>query len=703
MMKRIIMILAFLAAILSSTESYCSGYLCDVAVVGGTPAGIAAALQSARMGVGTCLIEETKWLGGQLLAIGSFDGGLGTGNNNGIFGEFKRQIHDHYGGWGAADTCLVSDTCFEAKAAHGVFVNMIDNTPNLALFLNTRVAGVNRSGSTVTGLRIQPPSQGEITIDTHVVIDAGMFGDVLAMSGADFEVGIDADSNEPSAGKAYVAGVTGLQPPTYTMVLKNYGSDVSIPAPKGYYGWRYDDWTLGGLWGWGNDNPLDPQNWFRHYLNLPNGDIVINWPIYGNDYPGIDLITVPGDRPAAFDATKRHSLQFLHHLQINGHPNWSLSCTAFDTEDCFPPFPYVRESRRLVGTYQLREEDVILTDTSSMNEYTGKRFRSDAISYVDYSLDLHQVVPDPCLSEEGCNQSLLGSGLNGRSTGTSSGTGGFGRHDTIKASVPYGVLVPRGLDGLLAAEQNISVTHIANGITRLGPVCMRIGQAAGSAAALSVLRGTQLRDLNIEELQASLISQGHAVYYFSDLSALDVAFPFVQKVAQKKVMTGYRDDSFSAGDLVSRGQAAVFILRALNESPAENCNGAVFGDVNEVTVGAFFCRYIERLAALGITSGCSRDDPATAENEALFCPGDGLTRSEATALLAVALKETPPPCTGEVYGDVNVQGEGAFCGYIERLSSLEVVTGCGNGIFCPGNFITRGQMAQFLTKALIRR
>ncbi|ASC70637.1 hypothetical protein XM38_015770 [Halomicronema hongdechloris C2206] len=61
------------------------------------------------------------------------------------------------------------------------------------------------------------------------------------------------------------------------------------------------------------------------------------------------------------------------------------------------------------------------------------------------------------------------------------------------------------VDGLLVCEKNISVSHIANGATRLQPVVLGIGQAAGMAAALCVEQGCQPRDLSVRSLQEALI------------------------------------------------------------------------------------------------------------------------------------------------------------------------------------------------------
>jgi hypothetical protein len=75
-------------------------------------------------------------------------------------------------------------------------------------------------------------------------------------------------------------------------------------------------------------------------------------------------------------------------------------------------------------------------------------------------------------------------------------------------SVPYGCLVPRALDGLLAAGRHISCDANSHGFMREIPQCWLTGQAAGAAAALAANRGVQPRAVDIAELQQVLRAQG---------------------------------------------------------------------------------------------------------------------------------------------------------------------------------------------------
>jgi hypothetical protein len=75
-------------------------------------------------------------------------------------------------------------------------------------------------------------------------------------------------------------------------------------------------------------------------------------------------------------------------------------------------------------------------------------------------------------------------------------------------SVPYGALVPRRLDGLLACGRHVSCDANSHGFLREIPQCWLTGQAAGAAAAEAVKAGVQPRAVDIGAVQATLRNQG---------------------------------------------------------------------------------------------------------------------------------------------------------------------------------------------------
>jgi FAD dependent oxidoreductase len=97
--------------------------------------------------------------------------------------------------------------------------------------------------------------------------------------------------------------------------------------------------------------------------------------------------------------------------------------------------------------------------------------------------------------------------------------------------IPYGALVPETIDGLLVTEKSISVSHIANGATRLQPVVLNLGQVAGMAAALCVEQKIQPRDLKVQLLQVALLHDPQApavVFPLYDQEPTDHRYPAFQ-------------------------------------------------------------------------------------------------------------------------------------------------------------------------------
>jgi hypothetical protein len=80
-----------------------------------------------------------------------------------------------------------------------------------------------------------------------------------------------------------------------------------------------------------------------------------------------------------------------------------------------------------------------------------------------------------------------------------------------------------------------------------------------------------------------------------------------------------------------------------------------------------------------------------------FCPTDPVSRAETAVLVLATLDPTftPPACGTPLFADVPAASP--FCPFVEELARRGVVAGCAPGLFCPGDPVTRGQMAVFLT------
>ena len=144
------------------------------------------------------------------------------------------------------------------------------------------------------------------------------------------------------------------------------------------------------------------------------------------------------------------------------------------------------------------------------------------------------------------------------------------------------------------------------------------------------------------------------------------------------------NDRFCPNDSVTRGQMAAFLARALDLKAGPP---GVFADDTGV-----FEADIEALAAAGITRGCNPP-----ENNR-YCPNDPVTRDQMAAFLtrALGLVDTETDTFSDDDGSL-------FEPHIEALASAGITRGCNppeNDRYCPGNHVTRGQMAAFLYRAL---
>ncbi len=128
---------------------------------------------------------------------------------------------------------------------------------------------------------------------------------------------------------------------------------------------------------------------------------------------------------------------------------------------------------------------------------------------------------------------------------------------------------------------------------------------------------------------------------FTDVSVGAWYYGFVERLAERQISVGYGDGRFGPDDLVTRGDMAVFLVRALGEQPV-----ATFGGVfTDVPASAYYARHVERIAELEITIGCG-----TAPLR--YCPNGAVSREEMASFLARAfdLPVEPVPARPSLAG-----------------------------------------------------
>jgi hypothetical protein len=183
----------------------------------------------------------------------------------------------------------------------------------------------------------------------------------------------------------------------------------------------------------------------------------------------------------------------------------------------------------------------------------------------------------------------------------------------------------------------------------------------------------------------------HVGRSFTDVPPTNQFYAFVEILLHHDVTAGCAAGVFCPAASVTREQMAVFLLAAREASgfAPPPCGTPVFGDVPPSSP---FCRWIEELARRGVTGGCGNGN---------YCPATPVTREQMSVFVLRTLDPTltPPACVAgtEMFGDVPASSP--FCRWIEELARRGVVSGCGNGDYCPTDPVTRGQMSVFLAAA----
>jgi hypothetical protein len=491
----------------------------DVLVIGGGAAGTAAAWQAARRGAKVLVAEPSPWLGGMITAAGvsAFDGNKAA-MGSGLFRRLRDALEAHYGGADWVFTGWISETCFEPHVAMRLLHGFMAET-NATVLHGAELDSMIVEGRRVLGARLR---HGGATIEVRarVTIDATEYGDAIAAAGIPFSLGREARSE---TGETHAPEVADMEVQDLTMVatLKKYdGKAPALPRPANYDPAEFDCSTsikcstpdTKFL-----NHALHDWNSFISYAALPNDKYLLNWPFHANDSPDtIGVFGTPADRARALQSARDRTLRFVYYIQNDlGHPEWGLATDEYDTPDHLAYIPYMRESRRIYGLRKMLMDDVV-----AVPGQRRARFQPDAIGVGDYFLDHHH------------SKSHLPPGQ--RLVENYPASAPF--------QVPYGATVPRDWDGIMAAEKNISVSHIVNGCTRLQPCVMVVGQAVGMAAAMCVEKGIEPRELSVPELQRELIAAGLALYPTRDVHHNHPAFGAIQRLAMRGLVL--TDDTF---------------------------------------------------------------------------------------------------------------------------------------------------------------
>ncbi len=422
----------------------------QVTVLGGGPAGIAAAVAAARAGKRTLLIERYGFLGGMGTAAGVTNF---CGLHANVHGEMHRVVQgiasdllariDRLGGLNAPHLILgkifaqAYDTAAYKIAADDLLAaNKVD-----ILFHALGAGVVMQDDRRIHALMVETKA-GRQAVRSDIFIDCSGDGDLAAWAGARFEIGDNAGSM--------------LFP---SMMFRLNGID---PARAGE-AWRSIPQLMEQAEAAGTHRfprkaaIVRPQKsgieWRVNFTQLARSD--------GSAISGLQ----PDDLTRGEIDGRRQAVEAFNFLRTV--PGFEKSYIVD-----LPPQLGIRETRRVVGGYMLSGDDVL-----------GCASFEDSIGVNGWPMESH-VAGDVVFTFPPIPESR-----------------GFNE-------LPYRMLTPEGLDNLLVAGRCASMTHDGQSAARVSGACFAMGEAAGAAAALALDGNAMPRDIAVEKLQQTLQEQG---------------------------------------------------------------------------------------------------------------------------------------------------------------------------------------------------
>ena len=478
----------------------------DVIIVGGGASGITSAIQSSRLGSKTLLIEKTDWLGGMLTSAGvsAMDGNYNM--PSGFVKEFRDSLVSYYGSLESLKTGWVSNIMFEPSVGNKILNSIAQSENNLDIIFNSSVKEIyNKNDKWELTVDINSDLQ---KYESKILIDATELGDLIPKLDIPYSIGMDSNTQfgekiAPSKSNNIIQDLT------YVMILKDYGKDVTIDKPLNYdrkeFLCSYDSNEC-----FKSDLKLWAKESLISYGTLPNGKVMINWPIYGNDFYVNSIEMNENERTFHYEKAKQKSLRFLYFIQTELKYNTlSIDKDEFLTKDGFPKIPYHRESRRIKGKVTLNLNHI-------KDPYSQKNsIYKTGIAVGDYPVDHHHNA-HPKYNE----------------------LPKLDFYPVPSYSVPLGSLIPENSNNFIVIEKSISVSNLVNGTTRLQPVVMQIGQAAAILAYLAISKNKNIDEVSIREVQIKILKNKGYIQPFVDVNSDHPNFLSYQKIGACGILRG---------------------------------------------------------------------------------------------------------------------------------------------------------------------
>lgn len=426
---------------------------CDVIVCGGGPAGVAAAIASARTGAATQLIELRGCVGGVWTA-GLLSWIIDSKNKPGIMQEITERLR-------ARDACTVDeqkfvdfdaepayrgkdlerDFSYDAEQMKIVLEEMLLEA-GVEIRLHTRVAAAATDDTNRLTWAITESKSGREAWQASVFVDATGDGDLAAQAGCGYDVG------HPDTGKvqpmSLICLVSGIHAEEVEPFVTEWHTGLNLPKAR-----LKEEFLRVGV-----DPSYAKPSLFRIYDDLFALFINHEYGVLGTDAAQLTQATLRAraEIHRAVDA-----------LRASGGlwRNLRIIATAEQIG--------VREARRIHGHHQVTRQDLI----------DGQKYE-DGVARVTFPVDVHALDPkkDKGYSREGV--------------------------EALPFDIPLRALIARDVDGLMMAGRCISGDFIAHSSYRVSGNAVAMGQAAGITAALAALSDRLPQDVPWAEVSAKL-------------------------------------------------------------------------------------------------------------------------------------------------------------------------------------------------------
>ena len=553
----------------------------DLVIVGGTPGGIMAAIEAARMGKTSVVLERTAYIGG-LPANGLGATDIATrGATTGLFSEFTQRIKAYYSKTYGKTSQQVKDCSdgfhFEPSVAEKIFQEMIAAEGARITVLTQRqfnfsTGDIEMQGQHVSRIRVVNRQTGAYEYyQGRIFVDATYEGDLGAAARVPYRVGREAawEYNEPGAGKAYeywkslpAEGTTGepdnaVQAYNYRLTLTDDPQQrMPIEKPATYRREDYvslidDVWTGRTTWKAVKDLSADVYEKNRQHLLNGGERSITPWDMWGIERL-VSNNKVPNGK---VDANNQHAAFISTDLP---EENWPWPTSSWEWRDKFAQrlrdyteglfwFAQHDEALPLQFRREIQKWGYAKTEYQDNGYFPrqvyvreGRRFEGMYFFTAKDALPVAegQRPPVHATSITASHYALDSHAARKRESGRAH-LDGFISYPTAVYTVPYGVIVPKEVDNLLLPVP-VSGSHIGFSTLRMEPCWMALGQAAGAAASIAIDDRCGVQQVNIPKLQDRLLDEGATLFYYEDMTPADKDFKQAQRLGLQGKITSWK-------------------------------------------------------------------------------------------------------------------------------------------------------------------